>query len=196
MSISDKIQLLIIAVSDMCISDKIQLLGIVVSTLTSLIAIIISVRTLKQNSKMIEDSSRPYIGIYGMSTYICNRHYYIIIKNFGQSVAHIKSLSYDFDLAKLSLHDRFDPFGNIDGASIAPGQSYRCAIDFDKVSKDELSVINFHIKYSSNTRDYEDEISLKIDGNLGNLEAHQTSKNTPVLDVISETLQDMHIKSL
>lgn len=162
MSISDKIQLLIIAVSDMCISDKIQLLGIVVSTLTSLIAIIISVRTLKQNSKMIEDSSRPYIGIYGMSTYICNRHYYIIIKNFGQSVAHIKSLSYDFD----------------------------------KVPKDELSVINFHIKYSSNIRDYEDEISLKIDGNLGNLEAHQTSKNTPVLDVISETLQDMHIKSL
>lgn len=180
----------------MSTSDKIQLLGIVVSTLTSLIAIIISVCTIKQNTKMIEDSSRPYIGIYGMSTYICDRHYYIIIKNFGQSIARIESLSYDFDLANLALHDGFDPFSNIDGATLAPGQSYRCAIDFDKVPADKISFIHFHIKYSSSTHNYEDEISLKIDGNLGNLEAHKTSKNTPVLEVISETLQDMHIKSL
>ena len=180
----------------MSISDKIQLLGIVVSTLTSLIAIIISVRTLKQNSKMIEDSSRPYIGIYGMSTYICNRHYYIIIKNFGQSVAHIKSLSSKETLSKIALHEGFDPFSNIDGSSLAPGQSYRCAIDFGKITEQNLSFINFHIEYSSGTHDYKDDISLKVSGNLGNLEAHQTSKSTPVLDVISETLQDMHIKSL
>ena len=93
----------------MTISDKIQLLGIAISALTSIIAIIISVHTLRQNSKMIEDSSRPYIGIYGLSTYICDRYYYIIIKNFGQSIAHIESLTYDFDLAELSLHDGFDP---------------------------------------------------------------------------------------
>lgn len=73
----------------MTTSDKIQLLGIVISALTSIIAIFISVHTLRQNSKMIEDSSRPYIGIYGLSTYICDRYYYIIIKNFGQSIAHV-----------------------------------------------------------------------------------------------------------
>ena len=167
----------------MTTSDKIQLFGIVISALTSIIAIFISVHTLRQNSKMIEDSSRPYIGIYGLSTYICDRYYYIIIKNFGQSIAHIESLTYDFDLAKLALRDGLDPFGNIDGTSLAPGQSYRCAIDF-------------HIKYSSGTHNYEDEITLKIDGNLGNLEAHKTSKKIPALEVISETLQDMHIKSL
>ncbi len=80
--------------------------------------------------------------------------------------------------------------------SLAPGQSYRCAIDFDKVPTDEISSIHFHIKYSSGTHNYEDEITLKIDGNLGNLEAHKTSKKIPALEVISETLQDMHIKSL
>lgn len=180
----------------MTTSDKIQLLGIVISALTSIIAIFISVHTLRQNSKMIEDSSRPYIGIYGLSTYICDRYYYIIIKNFGQSIAHIESLTYDFDLAKLALRDGLDPFGNIDGTSLAPGQSYRCAIDFDKIPTDEISSIHFHIKYSSGTHNYEDEITLKIDGNLGNLEAHKTSKKIPALEVISETLQDMHIKSL
>ena len=180
----------------MTTSDKIQLLGIAISALTSIIAIIISVHTLRQNSKMIEDSSRPHIGVYGVSTYICDRHYYIIIKNFGQSIAHIESLTYDFDLAKLALRDGLDPFGSIDGTSIAPGQSYRCAINFDKVPTDKISYIHFHIKYSSGTHNYEDEISLKIAGNLGNLEAHKTSKKTPALEVISETLQDMHIKSL
>lgn len=180
----------------MTTSDKIQLFGIAISSLASIIAIIISILTLRQNSKMIEDSSRPYIGIYGMSTYICDRHYYIIIKNFGQSIAYIESLSYNFDLAKLALHDDFDPFGNIDGSTLAPGQSYRCAIDFDKIPKGKLSFIHFHIKYSSGVHNYEDEISLKIDGNLGNLEAHKTFKNTPAIEVISETLQDMHIKSL
>lgn len=187
----------------MSISDKIQLLGIIVSTVTSLIAIYISVQTLKQNSKMIEDnskmiedSSRPYIGIYGMSTYICNPHYYIIIKNFGQSVAHIKSLSSKVKLSDLALNNAFNPFSNIDGASLAPGQSFRCAIDFGKITEQNLDFINFHIEYSSGTHDYKDDISLKVSGNLGNLEAHQPSEKTPAIDVISETLQDMHIKSL
>lgn len=45
-------------------SDTIQLLGIVASLITSLAAIIISLMTLRQNSKMIEDASRPVISIY------------------------------------------------------------------------------------------------------------------------------------
>lgn len=40
-------------------SDIIQLLGIIASLATSIIAIIISVVSLKQNSKMIADSTRP-----------------------------------------------------------------------------------------------------------------------------------------
>ena len=45
-------------------SDLIQIAGIIVSLICSLIAIAISLKTLKQNSKMIENSTRPYIGIY------------------------------------------------------------------------------------------------------------------------------------
>lgn len=180
----------------MDIFTVIQLAGIIVSAITSVIAIVISICTLRQNSKMLEASSRPYIGVYGMSTYICDRHYYIIIKNFGQSVARIDSLTCSFKLADLSLRPGFNPFGNIDGASIAPGQSYRCVIDFDKIPDKKFCSIVFCVKYSSGIHKYKDEINLKIGGNLGNLEAHPSLKGTPAIDVIAETLQDMHIKSL
>ena len=46
-------------------SDWIQLLGIIASLVTSIIAIFISIFTLRQNSKMIEASSRPVLSIYG-----------------------------------------------------------------------------------------------------------------------------------
>ena len=45
-------------------SDIIQICGIIASLLTSIIAIVISLVTLLQNSKMIENATRPYITIY------------------------------------------------------------------------------------------------------------------------------------
>lgn len=177
-------------------SDIIEIISIICSLITSIIAIIISIKTLKQSTKMLEESSRPYIGIYGISTYMGFRQYYIIIKNFGQSSAFINSLTYSFDVADISKHDDFEPFSHIDGTTMMPGQSYRAAIDFDKVTIHKLKCINFHISYSSGTHTYDEEICLKIDANLGNLEAHNVNKDMPDTKVISETLQDIHIKSL
>lgn len=50
-----------------------------ITAITSIVAVVISVFTLKQNSEMIENSTRPYIGIYGLSVFIVDRTYYIII---------------------------------------------------------------------------------------------------------------------
>ena len=93
-------------------SNIIEIIGIIVSLCTSLFAITISVKTLKQNSQMIEDSTRPYIGIYGGGIFVKSPDYYIVLKNFGQNSATIKSFSYDFDLAKCvdadSDHEPFE----------------------------------------------------------------------------------------
>lgn len=177
-------------------SDIIELIGIFSSLIVSIVAIAVSISSLRQNSKMVEFSSRPYIGIYGISTYMGFCQYYIIIKNFGQSSAVVDSLTSDFDVAKISKHDGFKPFSRISGTTIMPGQSYRTAIDFDKVTEHKLSCINFHILYSSSTHTYDEKICLKIDANIGNLESHNTGKKLSDIEVISETLQDMHIKSL
>lgn len=187
-------------------SDYIEIVGIVCSLLTSVIAIAISIKTLKQNSKMLEESSRPYIGIYGISTYMGFRQYYIILKNFGQSSAYINSFIPSYNLVKISKHDSFEPFSHIEGTTIMPGQSYRAAIDYDKVSLAQIEFINFSIQYSSGKRKYKEDFSLKINANIGNLEAHapgviqyanqiENKKLTPQ-EAIAETLQDMHIKSL
>ena len=63
-------------------SDIIEIAGIIASTITSIIAIAISVKTLRQNNKMLEESTRPNIQIYSIYS---DTIVYIMIKNFGQS---------------------------------------------------------------------------------------------------------------
>lgn len=184
-------------------SNTIQMIGILVSLTTSLIAIWISHKSLKQNSQMIENSTRPYIGIYGTSVYVESRSYYLTIKNFGKSSAVITTFTYDFDLAKC-IDDRIldqrntspykEPFENIENTTIAPGQSFHAVIDFNKAIA-QTKTINFYIKYSSGTHEYEDDICLNLIGNLGNyILFPEESKSS--LAAMSDTLYNMHIHSL
>lgn len=89
-------------------SDVIQLIGILASLITSVIAIIISVLTLKQNSKMIDETSRPYVAIYAKTTNFQSPQYYLVIKNFGQTGATISSIKCSPDITPFSI--RSDPF--------------------------------------------------------------------------------------
>ena len=66
---------------------------------TSVITVVI---TLLQNRKMIEASTRPYLGIYTASSNIGKNRIYLILKNYGQSSARIEELSADIDLTELS----------------------------------------------------------------------------------------------
>lgn len=187
----------------MNISNAIQMTGILVSLITSLIAIGISVKSLKQNSQMIENSTRPYIGIYGASIYVGSRSYYLTVKNFGKSSATITSFTCDFDLTKC-VDDRVNdekntspykkPFENIENTTMSPGQAFHAIIDFNKAIA-QTKNINFYIKYSSGTHKYEDTICLNLIGNLGNYVLFpETSKSS--LATISDTLHDMHVHSL
>ena len=49
----------------MTTTDIIEIIGIIASTTVSIVAIVISVMTLKQNNKMIEESTRPYVVVCG-----------------------------------------------------------------------------------------------------------------------------------
>lgn len=177
-------------------SDYIQIAGIISSLICALIAIFISVKTLRQTSKIAEDSARPYIGIYGLSVYVQDCYYYIVIKNFGQTSARIDDFSCDTDLNEISFKNSLTPFSNIVGASVMPGQSYRAVIDFKKVSASNKKAFNFTIKYSKGSHRYNDTFSLKIDANIGNLEAHPRCDKVPPEAIVAETLLDFHIKSL
>ena len=175
-------------------SDYIQIVGIIISLICALIAIFISLKTLKQNAIMIVNSSRPFRGIYIASTYIRSASCYLVVKNFGQSAATIHSFTYDFDLAKLSDNSEREPFENIDGSTLMPQQSNKCVFELSEALK-EVNQINFHVVYSSGTHAYEDDICVSLNSQLGNFISHNTSANKE-LSIIAETLQDAYISSL
>lgn len=176
-------------------SDVIQLLGILISLITSTAAIFISVLSLRQNSQMIENSTRPYIGIYGSGVYVRSPNYYIVIRNFGASSTTFKSFTYDFDLSKcVSGKTAQEPFQNIENSTLLPGQSYHCVIDL-KHALDQTKMINFHVVYTFGVKEYDEELSLNLLALVGNYVTHKDDNGKP-LSIISETLQDMHINSL
>lgn len=175
-------------------SDIIQLIGIIVSLLTSLTAIAISVKTLIQNSKMIEESSRPYIGIYGAGIYAQTPKYYLVVKNFGQSSAHITSFMYDFDLAQCASKNCPEPFLHIENSTLMPGQSFQSIIDLNKTLQ-KTDSINFHVGYCSGTHKYEDDILVNLQATITNFVQFSTTKGNE-LSIISETLQDIHVHNL
>ena len=74
-----------------------------------MISIITVVTTLKQNSKMMENSSRGYLSVYGDMLGVQPGNFYIVVKNFGHSNVLIKSLKCDADLDMFSFIETVHP---------------------------------------------------------------------------------------
>lgn len=177
------------------VSDVIELIGIFASLITSIIAIKISLMTLRQNSKMIEESTRPYIGIYGTYTFVKEVSYYIVVKNFGASSARILSFDYDanLDLCIKSSRPRA-PFKHLVDTTIMPGQSFKANIDLPTALKHFDSVI-FSIKYSYGKKIYTEEIVLNLKADSGNSQIRLNEEGKE-LRSISLTLQDIDSRLL
>lgn len=69
----------------------------VLSSILVAISVVTVVITLRQNSKMIEESTRSAISIYTGEINTGTPFFYLIIKNFGKSPAYITKFEYDFD---------------------------------------------------------------------------------------------------
>lgn len=177
-------------------STVVNIILCILSFILAAVSVITVVITIKQNSKMIEASTRPYIGIYNASFHVRNvSSYFIIIKNFGQSSAFIEEFSSDINLSEISLQPSQQiPFNGLQGTEIMPGQSFKTAIDYNKaVSLSDT--IQFKIKYSSSSKEYCETMILKLTSNSGNLVPHSQSECNELTE-ISATLQEMHIRSL
>ena len=79
----------------MDISTKVNIVLSVLSFILAAISIITVVITLRQNNKMIENSTRPHICIYFDYTQCGEPTGYFVVKNFGTSAAYIDSLTYN-----------------------------------------------------------------------------------------------------
>lgn len=169
-------------------SDLIQIIGIIISLISGIIAIVISVLTLRQNNKMIENSTRPYVVIYndlvnGAGTPI----QFLIIKNFGQTAAKINSIEIlpkdiDFTYSK-------QLFSNMSDQIIAPGQSYSTAFKLSEACSD--TVLSIKINYSTDRISYSETFSISQKAISDHI--HSKVKSNDIshsLEIISGSFQD------
>ena len=90
----------------MDISEIVNIILSILSFALAVTSIIIVVITLKQNNKMLEESSRPVMSIFTQTLTFGSPEIYLVVKNYGHSSAFIESLIADFDFTKCcKIHD-------------------------------------------------------------------------------------------
>lgn len=174
-------------------SDWIQVILAILTFLGLISTIVIAIFTLKQNSKMIEESTRPYVLIYKDTISINTPTEYLVIKNFGSSVATITSLNFDLEKFKtifIGQNTDFDLI-NFSNITLAPNQKYYFPISTKGV---KFKKINFDITYKNSTKTYHDsfEINLKQDHIMPFNKQHKIG-NKPEFEIItiSNSLQEL-----
>ena len=177
----------------MLISDIIQIISIICTSLLSIIAIIISVLTLIQNNKMIEESSRPYIAISKHVVAINSPKEYLILKNYGSVGAEIIDIKYSIPIENLLKRnpDKREPFSYLIGTFIAPNQTFSPIISTKELQEENIS---FTITYKSGTKTYSTISNIRVQQDHGILYS-KNSTDGKELDTISRTLQEMIIQN-
>lgn len=175
------------------ISDWIQIIIAFITFLGIITSIIIALCTLKQNSKMIEETTRPVVVIFKDVIHINSPKEYLVIKNFGSSMAFIASIQFDknkFDKIDNGIKGRFKELNNI---TLAPNQKYFFPIS----TKKDLNIteIEFLIKYKSSTNKLYNEkyiVNLAQDRSVCYDKHHLTPKKVEnELETIDNTLQEL-----
>ena len=165
-------------------SDIIEIIGIIVSTLASAIAIVISVKSLKQsqitneqNCRMLEESNRPYITIYLDAITLCEQSSYFVLKNFGNSPAIITKFEYDPSLKQANQQDKIlqEQFDFIEHIVLAPGQAKLLQYDVTKLPSGTLT---FNISYQANNTEYHESVTMNVK-NFIHLPVTRPSSNIP-----------------
>lgn len=179
-------------ISKLTPSDIIQIFGIIASFLTAFVAIVISLVTIRQNSKMIEESSRAVISIYSQSINTGSSMMFIVIKNFGNSPAVIRKFDYDFDFTNCYKFraDR-DYLKDFVGSSLAPGQARICCLDYKKITRP----VTFTLEYKSGSKNYQETLVVDLQAGV-NVPIPKTATPQKELRTISYTLQEMLQKNL
>lgn len=178
-------------------SDIIQVFGIIVALVVGIASIAISVFSLRQNSKMIEESTRPVISIYGaMTTLGSVQQFYFVIKNFGQTPTTITKFISDYNFSinqAYSINNGHDWLSNLNGAHLAPGQSKICALNYENVSQP----VTFTLEYKTIVKTYNEQITVNLKaGTTMPIEKSNAKSEKDELRNISYTLQEMIQRNL
>ncbi len=153
------------------------------SSISAAVAIIISVialvKTSRDNNKILEENSRAYISIY-TETLIANKiHFYIVVKNFGNTNAILQNIKIDDKTREMIKLGSKDYFKNMVKNQLAPGQSITHIVSTQKEGYDREHISKFEITYTSGRKEYSDTFEF-------NLSMNATTPSLSIPDAISD----------
>ncbi len=140
-----------------------ELVGIICSLFVGVVSLFIALKTLKQNSRMIEESTRPYVVIYSKTIYIQDTEFFIVIKNMGQSGAIIENVACDIKLADYIYLSSKNPLDKVSNTFLAPNQSVYFQLDSVKLGKCKEKQLNFEIEYRTDKRTYKEKCPVNFE---------------------------------
>lgn len=177
----------------MDVSTIVNIVLSVLSFVLAAISVVTVVITLRQNHQMIENSTRPYVCIYGESINPGSPLFYLVVKNFGSSPATITKFEYSPDLHECygmnSAHR--DYLQDLSRSTLAPGQSRICKLDYSKINEP----IHFSLEYVSGKKKYSEQFVADIKSGSTMLTG-KIATDGKELRTISFTLQELLQKSL
>jgi hypothetical protein len=177
------------------LSDTLNLLLCVLSFFLSAISVVTVVITLRQNSRMIENATRPYLTIYCGITDVHAVQVYLVLRNYGQSGALITDFQCSVDLSKCSLIEGGPiPFQHIVGHTIAPNQVVHFPVNHLRLKALGNSPI-FQFKYTANGKTYSETVTLNLSAHDDVLFVH-AGKEISDTAVISRVLHEMLVNGL
>ena len=180
---------------EMQISDIINTVLCILSFLLAAISVVTVMITLRQNNRMLENSTRPYVMIYGGITAVHGTQVYLVLRNYGQISALITDFSCNVDLSKCTaLEDGPVPFAHIVGHTIAPNQAIHDPINYLNL-KQLCACPTFSIQYSANGKTYSETAVVNLPAHGDVLFSH-AGEEAVDSRVISNTLQEMLVYQL
>lgn len=141
-------------------SDWIQIIIAAITLFSVVSSIVIAVKTLRQNNKMIKDNSRAYI-IFYIDYHPQTGKYYLVIKNFGNSIGKLKfiKINPNLDWHKTTANLNINSLTNSTNVLLAPGQKISSWFDFDTYPD---KIFNVELAYETMEETYFENYQIDL----------------------------------
>lgn len=174
----------------MQLSDWINVILCVLSFLLAVISVVTVVITLRQNHKMIQNSTRPYIVAMAQLANFQEPTFYLVLKNFGASGATILEMSTSIAPNEVSYREEMTPFNNIEGTFLAPGQKIISSLYSKKFKEKDIREFSVHLRYTDGMKTYEEDCPINYKAFIENV-CMRAATEGKELRTISYALQDL-----
>lgn len=140
-------------------SNKIEIISTISSLITSIVAIIISIKTLKQSNYAILETSRANIVFY--IDILTGKQSYLVLKNFGNSSGKVLELQITpcIKASKIDSNHNMKNITDFSNITLAPNQTIKSWFNFFKYPD---KIFNVNIKYETLGKTYIDSYTIDI----------------------------------